>query len=745
MIKSIMGADPDITPELVAHLLTTAWWIHGNEQNSQLMVNEVLFYFRGEEQKQIDRLRKGVGKRIKSELTRIHLLQKSLFQYSYERYERSQEVEIGNQANQHSRGQVTPLDEADMIVRYLKHLVYLYLDHNSYYAAVGQTSFVYDYPPASLETIYREAACGRYHTDYRQTRDRLLEGRIGLEERFERLLTIERGLHDKKQFAALVSSELYLGLVQATLRQFNLWGIECFLKNQSDYVIDKLLKQFGNVYKDPKVEQQVEANWYHALICVDCLDSLAKRLRLRPPLREKLRLPLFNLNSSGQPQPPRIDRSKPPLWSPETIKGIIRLYNAKVNRRRSASAMWLLILVDGNERARLKLDKDVTVSFVVKKAERLVKVIGQEKDGSETPLVMHSIAYDDELLETGQSEFSVVLEGGQKIGFSMQSKADESVAVEVLYRHPSFARKLLLWREGSPKEGDDSPEVPRSTPTPVPRPWYANPGYAVVILLLCLAMCYGLYRVWQQSVNQIVQKPAQKTTMPADIPATPLPEPSVSPLPSSGSGDQALLENYSPRLRRDVEAAVKAKRVVVAPELRDLVRAKDQTLDVEGVATARDSLRALFPDGIVIRTASPTFRWRPIAGVERYIVKVYDDAEPARRYDPVAESGPIVGTKWTLEKPLPRRRIYTWQVTASDDPGAGARRAQGKFRVLALSEVNELKAAERVRPRSHLAMGVLYARLGLLDEAEGEFRAAIPQSEVAKELLRDLKKRVKSR
>jgi hypothetical protein len=190
---------------------------------------------------------------------------------------------------------------------------------------------------------------------------------------------------------------------------------------------------------------------------------------------------------------------------------------------------------------------------------------------------------------------------------------------------------------------------------------------------------------------------------------------------------------------------VKAKRVVVAPRLRDLVWAKDQTLGVGGVTTARDSLRAFFPDGIAIRTASPTFRWRPIAGVERYIVKVYDDADPARRFDPVAESGPIVGTRWTPEKPLLRRRVYTWQVTASDDPGVGVKRAQGKFRVLALSEVNELKAAERVRPRSHLAMGVLYARLGLLDEAEGEFRAAMPQSEVAKELLRDLRKQVESR
>jgi hypothetical protein len=73
MIKPVMDADLDITPELVKHLLTTAWWIHGDEGLSALIVDDVLAYWRGEEQKQIDRLRKKAGKRSKSDLSRIQL------------------------------------------------------------------------------------------------------------------------------------------------------------------------------------------------------------------------------------------------------------------------------------------------------------------------------------------------------------------------------------------------------------------------------------------------------------------------------------------------------------------------------------------------------------------------------------------------------------------------------------------------------------------------------------------------
>lgn len=54
----------------------------------------------------------------------------------------------------------------------------------------------------------------------------------------------------------------------------------------------------------------------------------------------------------------------------------------------------------------------------------------------------------------------------------------------------------------------------------------------------------------------------------------------------------------------------------------------------------------------------PTFRWTPLAGAELYRVMVFD-----RDFNRMADSGPLSGTEWTPERPLPGG-TYTWQVKA---------------------------------------------------------------------------------
>jgi hypothetical protein len=54
---------------------------------------------------------------------------------------------------------------------------------------------------------------------------------------------------------------------------------------------------------------------------------------------------------------------------------------------------------------------------------------------------------------------------------------------------------------------------------------------------------------------------------------------------------------------------------------------------------------------------------------------------------------------------------------------------------------NELRRLEEAAPESHLARGVLYARAGLVAEAEAEFRKLVtlnPRSPVARKLLRSV-------
>ena len=70
-------------------------------------------------------------------------------------------------------------------------------------------------------------------------------------------------------------------------------------------------------------------------------------------------------------------------------------------------------------------------------------------------------------------------------------------------------------------------------------------------------------------------------------------------------------------------------------------------------------------------------------------------------------------------------------------PVAPAPRAQ--FRVLDQETMEALENVRAQQPNSHLTLGVLYARAGLLNDAEREFQELVkenPDSEVAGKLLR---------
>lgn len=153
------------------------------------------------------------------------------------------------------------------------------------------------------------------------------------------------------------------------------------------------------------------------------------------------------------------------------------------------------------------------------------------------------------------------------------------------------------------------------------------------------------------------------------------------------------------------------------------------------------SFPILSPVGIVVRTTRPLFRWGSIEGATSYSVKVYDS-----NLRKVAESPQLSGTQWSPAQSLERGSLYLWQVTAMKDgaeiisPVAPA--PEAKFMVLEQDRADELTEAERKYAASHLTLGILYARSGLLEDAEREFQALVkanPDSPVARKLLRDVR------
>jgi hypothetical protein len=160
------------------------------------------------------------------------------------------------------------------------------------------------------------------------------------------------------------------------------------------------------------------------------------------------------------------------------------------------------------------------------------------------------------------------------------------------------------------------------------------------------------------------------------------------------------------------------------------------------LGTADDvPFRVLSPVGQVIQSTTPTFRWKPIAGANSYEVTVTDD-----QLNEVASSKPLTVTEWRLPFSLKRGRVYSWQVTATKDgkkisaPVSPA--PQAKFKILDASHNKELERAKEALANYHLGLGVLYVRVGLLDEAEREFLTQLkltPGSDITQKFLESVR------
>ena len=211
----------------------------------------------------------------------------------------------------------------------------------------------------------------------------------------------------------------------------------------------------------------------------------------------------------------------------------------------------------------------------------------------------------------------------------------------------------------------------------------------------------------------------------------------------SGAGSElesndAIAAMLSPSSRRAITLAVAEQRLERPPVLAQL---RGDGGSLRGGPGDGQPFLLLSPVGKVVETVSPTFRWTPLAGASSYAVTVVGD-----QLNQVAESGPLTKTEWRLRTPLAQGGVYSWQVTALKDgqvitsPVMPA--PQAKFMILDRAHSEELRRIRGAAPHYHLGLGVLYARAGLLDEAEREFLALMksnPRSDVARRLLQSVR------
>ena len=289
-----------------------------------------------------------------------------------------------------------------------------------------------------------------------------------------------------------------------------------------------------------------------------------------------------------------------------------------------------------------------------------------------------------------------------------------------------------------------------------PWAWQRLPGrpvYAVAaIVLVAVAILIGVIALSRRAGSLEAHKQEQ-TTRDSERSPTIFPTPAASVEDSArvaklkdAGGEVTIdkdgritgLDEVSENSRQYVARAALSEQIVPADVLR---RLSGEPGGLRGNDDGPQGFRLLYPVRRVVTEARPVFRWESLPGVSSYRVYVLDqDGNQVSQ----SEDLPPTQTQWEAPASLRRGQIFSWVVTAMVDgkrvlsPSASA--PEMKFAVLSTADFQELSRLKKVN--SHLALGVFYAGVGLLNEAEREFERLValnPQSELSRKLLQSVR------
>ena len=262
-----------------------------------------------------------------------------------------------------------------------------------------------------------------------------------------------------------------------------------------------------------------------------------------------------------------------------------------------------------------------------------------------------------------------------------------------------------------------------------PSAWWLLPAAAAAGMVIFAIGFFGQSK--QEAVA--LQQPAPPPTIappakldPPQSAASPLPTPDKSPAAQSAE-------------ERAVQMALATGRVEIPAEIKGL-RAKGGNL-MSGESGA-STFTILAPQGVMVESDQPRLRWLALPRASNYVVTVTD-----QHFNEVARSPALTATNWSVPVQLKRGELYQWQVTATTGDGkeltAPATSApEAKFKVLSAEAFSVVRLARQRYGPSHLELGVIYARVGLLQEAEREFKLAGNQSPIARRLLKHLRQQL---
>jgi hypothetical protein len=318
-------------------------------------------------------------------------------------------------------------------------------------------------------------------------------------------------------------------------------------------------------------------------------------------------------------------------------------------------------------------------------------------------------------------------------------------------------RSFLAFREGTVGEMNVSygPSYYEPNEAMQGTPWWQRlpirPVYAAAaIVLVAVAVLIGVIVLSRRSgpLEANKQEQINRERSPS---ITPTPAPSVADsakvtvLKDAGGevtidrdGRITGLDEVSETSRQYVARAALSEQIAPSDVLK---RLSGEPGGLRGNNDGPQGFRLLYPVRRVVTEARPVFRWESLPGASSYRVYVLDQDG-----NQVSDSQelPPTETQWGAPASLRRGRIFSWVVTALVDGkkvvSPSASTPEIKFAVLSTADSQELSRLKK--SNSHLALGVFYARVGLLNEAEREFEGLVelnPQSELSRKLLQSVR------
>jgi hypothetical protein len=362
-------------------------------------------------------------------------------------------------------------------------------------------------------------------------------------------------------------------------------------------------------------------------------------------------------------------------------------------------------------------------------------------------------------------DFDLLVELGDK-NLDREMEEIVNIHLETCETCREDVRSFLAFREASAGEMDISYARPehRIAPETGAALWWqrlqSRPVYAVAaIVLVAVAILIGVIALnkrsgpleadkQDQTNPGVEQSPGHSPPLAsnaASSPSTVKDSAKVAILKDAGrevtidkNGRVTGLDEVSENSRQYIAQAALSEQIKPAEVLR---RLSGEQSSLRGNDNGPQVFSLLYPVGRVVTEDRPAFRWESLSGVSSYRVYVLDaDGKQVSQ----SEELPPTQTQWKPHGPLRRAEIFSWVVTALVDgkkivsPSAAA--PEVKFAVLSTANFQELTRLKK--SNSHLAIGVFYARAGLLDEAEREFQSLSklnPDSELPRKLLQSVR------